>query len=190
MSQTGSCKIGCTVKEKTNFCFCFNMQEAVHLLQQAQVIEDALFKAAQLSPAPPSQVPLPPCLLARMPTTITLTHRPFRLKTHKQVAFFAVFAKSFGAGVALGMNSTSMELEGSGVQHSLGTRVTVAGTTSTHTSMPPCFHCHLHASTSSCSALVSYCARVAGIEHYRYIYDIVHVFLGRHVQTEMFVRNT
>jgi len=29
--------------------------------------------------------------------------------------------------VALGMNSTSMELEGTGVQQPLGTRVTVSG---------------------------------------------------------------
>ena len=59
---------------------------------------------------------------------MTLTHRPFHLKTHAKPAFFVVFAKSFGAGVGLGMNSTSMELEGTGVQQPLGTRVTVSGT--------------------------------------------------------------
>ena len=58
---------------------------------------------------------------------MTLTHRPFHLKTHTKPAFFAVFAKSFGAGVGLGMNSTSMELEGAGVQQPLGTRATVSG---------------------------------------------------------------
>lgn len=63
----------------------------------------------------------------RSPTSITLTHRPFYLKTHAKPAFFAVFAKCFGAGVALGMNSTSMELEGTGLQQPLGTTVSVSG---------------------------------------------------------------
>lgn len=63
----------------------------------------------------------------RLPMSMVLTHRPFHLKTHAKPAFFAVFAKSFGAGVALGMNSTSMELEGAGVQQPLGTRVTLSG---------------------------------------------------------------
>ncbi|KAL0048239.1 hypothetical protein WJX82_010821 [Trebouxia sp. C0006] len=103
------------------------LQDAFQLLHQAQTTEDVLFKAAQPASAQLSQVPLAPCLLTRTPTSITLTHRPFRLKTNKKAAFFAVFAKSFGAGVALGMNSTSMELEGTGVQQPLGTRVTVSG---------------------------------------------------------------
>lgn len=105
------------------------LQDAFQLLHQAQTTEDVLFKAAQPASAQLSQVPLAPCLLTRTPTSITLTHRPFRLKTNKKAAFFAVFAKSFGAGVALGMNSTSMELEGTGVQQPLGTRVTVSGQT-------------------------------------------------------------
>ena len=68
---------------------------------------------------------------------MTLTHRPFHLKTHAKPVFFAVFAKSFGAGVGLGMNSTSMELEGTGVQQPLGTRVAVSGTAPALQSYPP-----------------------------------------------------
>lgn len=122
------------------------MQDAVHLLQQAQVSEDTLFQAAQVAGEQRGQVPLPPHLLARSPTSITLTHRPFRLKTHKQAAFFAVFAKSFGAGVALGMNSTSMELEGTGVQQPLGARVTVAGKAARAGSGPDDQDWHTHLS--------------------------------------------
>ena len=103
-------------------------QEAVYLLQQTQAEEDTLFKAAQATSAQRSQTPQAPMLLVRSPTSMTLTHRPFHLKTHAKPAFFAVFAKSFGAGVGLGMNSTSMELEGTGLQQPLGTRATVSGT--------------------------------------------------------------
>lgn len=103
-------------------------QEIVHLLQQTQTEENALFKAAQATAAQRSQTPQAPVVLMRSPTSMTLTHRPFRLKTQAKPAFFAVFAKSFGAGVGLGMNSTSMELEGTGVQQPLGARVIVAGT--------------------------------------------------------------
>ena len=106
---------------------CDAAQEAAHLLQQAQAAEDALFKAAQESSAQRSQIPQAAIVLLRSPTSITLTHRPFHLKTHAKPAFFAVFAKSFGAGVALGMNSTSMELEGAGVRQPLGSTVTVLG---------------------------------------------------------------
>lgn len=103
------------------------MQEAAHLLQQVQAEEGTLFKAAQATSSQRSQTPQPPILLMRLPMSMVLTHRPFHLKTHAKPAFFAVFAKSFGAGVALGMNSTSMELEGAGVQQPLGTRVTLSG---------------------------------------------------------------
>ena len=96
-------------------------------MQQAQAAEDALFKAAQAVSMQRSQTPQAPVLLMRSPTSMTLTHRPFHLKTHKMPAFFAVYAKAFGAGVALGMNSTSMELEGTGLQQPLATRITIKG---------------------------------------------------------------
>lgn len=119
------------------------------MLQQVQAEEDTLFKAAQATSAQRSQTPQPPILLMRSPTSMTLTHRPFHLKTHAKPAFFAVFAKSFGAGVALGMNSTSMELEGAGVQQPLGTRVTVSGTSSS---------LHLHHCTSYWKASIGQAA--------------------------------
>ena len=106
---------------------CLYPQEAFQLLLQAQAAEDVLFQAVKGPNAQRSNVPAAPLLLARSPTTITLTNRPFKLKSHVKAAYFAVFGKSFGAGVGLGMNSTSMELEGTGVQHPLGSRVTITG---------------------------------------------------------------
>ena len=103
------------------------LQEAAQLLTEAQAIEDSMVKAAQVSNHPRSDTPAPPLVLSRTPDSVTLTHQAFKLKSHRKAAYFAVYAKNFGAGVGLGMNSTSMELEGTGQHLPLGARVTVSG---------------------------------------------------------------
>ena len=97
------------------------------MLTDAQAAEDRLVQAAQPNNDPRSDTPAPPLLLSRTPHSVMLTHRPFKLKSHKKPAYFAVYAKSFGAGVGLGMNSTSMELEGTGQQQPLEAQITVSG---------------------------------------------------------------
>lgn len=104
-----------------------HLQDATHLLVEAQAMEDKLLQAAQARYDIKSDVPAPPLLLSRTQDSVALTHRPFKLKSHKKAAFFAVYAKNFGAGVGLGMNSTSMELEGTGQQQPLEARVTISG---------------------------------------------------------------
>lgn len=64
-------------------------------------------------PAPPLPThPPPPQVLHRTPTSCTLTHFPFNLKGSKRVAQYAVYAKVFGAGVALILNKTASEYPG------------------------------------------------------------------------------
>lgn len=89
-----------------------------------------MVQAAHLSNNLRNDTPAPPLLLSRTPHSVTLTHRPFKLKSYKKPAYFAVYAKNFGAGVGLGMNSTSMELEGTGQQQPLEARVTISGNSS------------------------------------------------------------
>lgn len=55
-------------------------------------------------------------VLHRTPTSCTLTHFPFNLKGNKRVAKYAVYAKVFGAGVALILNKTASEYPGGQVQ--------------------------------------------------------------------------
>lgn len=90
-------------------------------------MEDSMFQAAQVSSDARTDTPAPPQLLSRTQDSVTLTHRPFKLKSRKTAAYFAVYAKNFGAGVGLGMNSTSMELQGTGQHQPLGSRVTISG---------------------------------------------------------------
>ncbi len=88
------------------------LQEASELLHQAQAQEDLLLSSQQQVTLGKSSVPLPPKVLERTPTSVTLTHFPLHLRGGRTPASYAVYCKSYGAGVALSINKTSMEYEG------------------------------------------------------------------------------
>lgn len=108
--------------------FCIILQEAAEALVAAQAAEDSLLAAAQ--PAAPSarrEVPLAPKVLTRSPSELTLTHFPLTLKGSKRPVKYAVYAKSFGAGVGLSINKTATEYPGTGVMTPLDEPITVKG---------------------------------------------------------------
>lgn len=96
-------------------------------IQQAQALEADLFAMATLKPATAKRErPQQPNVLNRTATSITVSHHPFKLKGGT-AAFFAVYGKSAGPGVALAINRTAMELSGCGVLQPVGGCVTVQG---------------------------------------------------------------
>ena len=105
------------------------LQEAAAHLQQAQAAEDSLLAAAQARALPSSKTRRcgAPHILMRTLSSITVTSPPVQAKGRQKPAFFAAFAKPFGSGVGLSINSTAMELEGTGVQQPLGSRVDITG---------------------------------------------------------------
>ena len=98
-------------------------QEAADTLLKVQACEDSLFASQQPEAAAAAaaaggspvktSVPLQPRILQRSCNSLTVSHFPLALRGFKP-AKFAVFAKSYGAGVALTMNKTSMEYPGEG----------------------------------------------------------------------------
>ena len=96
-------------------------------IQQAQALERDLFAMATL--APPTarrERPQQPSILNRTVSSITISHHPLKLKGSTP-AFFAVYGKSAGPGVALAINRTAMELQGCGVLQPIGASVTIQG---------------------------------------------------------------
>ena len=107
------------------------LSEAADLLVKAQASEDSLFSQSQPKEASSGSkgTPLPPKILQRSNHTCTLVHFPFSPSpaSSKQPVNYAVYAKSYGAGVGLSVNKTGMEYPGSGVQTPLGLPVTIQG---------------------------------------------------------------
>lgn len=103
------------------------LSEACECLERAQEREDATLAAAQPELGSRTVTPLQPRILQRGPTSVTLSHFPFLLKGGKKVARWAVYAKTYGAGVALILNKTATEYPGTGVMVPPGARVTVEG---------------------------------------------------------------
>ncbi len=93
------------------------LQEACELLSAAQAQEEQLLlgggrRAAQ-QPSARRAVPPAPQVLERTPTSVTLVQPAgLQLRGGRQPASYAVYCKSYGAGVALSINSTSMEYPG------------------------------------------------------------------------------
>ena len=94
------------------------LQEAAELLQQAQAQEDLLLATQQQLQQQRDEagsrraVPPAPLVLERTPSSITLTCPPLQLRGGRVPVTYAVYCKSYGAGVALSINSTSMEYPG------------------------------------------------------------------------------
>ena len=105
------------------------LYDAAAAVAQCEQLEASLFAAAQRTTAKGkhSARPAPPVILSRSHDSVTLTHAPFALKPGVKAATFAVFCKSFGAGVSLSMNRTAAEYAGSGVPVATGERVTIQG---------------------------------------------------------------
>eukprot|EP00798_Chlamydomonas_sp_ICE-L_P023814 gene23814-9377_t len=103
------------------------MQEAAELLGKAQSAEDFQFVGAQPNLGQRTATPLQPKILQRTPTSVVLTHFPLLLKSTKKAVKYAVYAKSFGAGIALGLNKTACEYPGTGAMTPLDESVTVEG---------------------------------------------------------------
>ncbi|KAK9804359.1 hypothetical protein WJX72_009127 [[Myrmecia] bisecta] len=106
-----------TDKQKASF------QDAADHLERLEASEAALFDVASQPASGRAVVPLPPLVLCRTPTSVTLTHNRLPAKA----AAWSVLAKPFGSGVELALNSTSMELRNTGVQQPLRARITVEG---------------------------------------------------------------
>lgn len=91
------------------------LTEAAECLVRAQQSEDAALTAAQpdLRATGRAAVPVQPRILQRTPTSCTLSNFPFNLfKGGRRVAHWAVYAKVYGAGVALILNKTATEYPG------------------------------------------------------------------------------
>lgn len=88
------------------------LTEACDCLVKAQESEDAALAAAQPELGARTSVPLQPRILQRTPTSVTLSNFPFLLKGGKRVAKWAVYSKTYGAGVALILNKTATEYPG------------------------------------------------------------------------------
>jgi hypothetical protein len=71
--------------------------------------------------------PGPPLLINRTSDSLTISHFPFKMRGGSGAASFAVYCKPFGAGVALSMNKTASQYQGTGVRTPLGASVTVQG---------------------------------------------------------------
>ncbi len=109
------------------------LQEAGDLLTRAQAAEDGLFEMAQPDLRARRDVPPPPKILQRTPTSVTLVAHPPGpgLKSlpgaRKPPCQYVAYCKAFGAGVGLSINKTAMEYPGSGIMVPLGTPVTIQG---------------------------------------------------------------
>jgi hypothetical protein len=124
------------------------LTEAADLLDKAQEREDAHFAAAQPELKGKTAVPLQPKILQRTPNTCTLTHFPFNLKGGKRVARFAVYAKPYGAGVALILNNTASEYPGSWVSGTYSSAILSSCCAGCHHMSPVCCLQPVHAHPS------------------------------------------
>jgi hypothetical protein len=93
------------------------LQEACELLAAAQAQEEQLLlgggRQAAQQQAARCTVPPAPRVLERTPTSVTLVQPAgLQLRGGRPPACYAVYCKSYGAGVALSINSTSMECPG------------------------------------------------------------------------------
>jgi hypothetical protein len=103
-------------------CACAAFQGALDELQASQAAEAELFAAQQAATKEPAQRPGSahhlkpgrPHLLSRRAHSVTLTAPPLHAgaASSRQPALFAAYCKPCGAGVALAINKTSMELPG------------------------------------------------------------------------------
>lgn len=91
-----------------------HLQEAADLLASAAATEASLLSAATAPAPPPGPLapPAAPVVLQRGPCYVELTNGRLTGRGIKEPATFACYCKPAGAGVALSINRTAMELPG------------------------------------------------------------------------------
>jgi hypothetical protein len=101
------------------------LSEAAECLKECQALEATLLNGAQLQPTQTKcSKPQQPLLLNRTATSVTVSHFPLKFRGAAP-AFFAVYCKVAGSGVALSINKTATEYEGCGVLTPVGSSVSV-----------------------------------------------------------------
>ena len=97
--------------ESSTLCL-FALQESANLLTAAQRVEDDLLKSSQPDLRQRRDVPIHPEILCRTHHSVHLTHSPLKINGDKMASFYTVYAKSYGSGVGLSINSAATEHPG------------------------------------------------------------------------------
>ncbi|GMH35475.1 hypothetical protein BSKO_03343 [Bryopsis sp. KO-2023] len=103
------------------------LKESMNLLISAHELEEKLIEGASTREETKKArlSPLAPAIVSRTSTSVSLKFTPVKWRGGTPPSTFAVYAKSFGAGVSISMNSTAMEYPGTGHRVSLDSVVTI-----------------------------------------------------------------
>ena len=105
------------------------LSEAAEDIRKCAALEASLLDSAHAAAQPPRERrvtrPGAPVLLSRSADSVTVAAPRLAMKGASSAETFAVYCKPFGAGVALSVNRTAMEYEGTGEKVGIGERVTV-----------------------------------------------------------------